>query len=77
MNDDASEADDRPGIGDAVERSSGDPRVLLALNAVLSTLFAYVVVWGLDFVGSATFSLRSVATLALVLFAVTYLVALR
>jgi len=44
---------------------------------VLSAWFAWMIVWGLDFVGTATLSLRNVATLAVILFAVTYVVALR
>lgn len=54
--------------------SSGDPRVLFAMNAVLSSVFAAVVVWGLDFIGMAAFTPVNVATLALVLMTVTYLV---
>ena len=77
MSDESGESSDSRGIGDAVERSSGDPRVLLAMNAVLSTWFAWIVVWGLDYVGSAEFALRSVATLALLIFALTYALVLR
>lgn len=70
------DADDR-GIKEGVERSSGDPRVLFAMNAVLSALLASTVVWGLDFLGAAAYSLRNVATLALIVFAVTYAAVLR
>ncbi|KOX97591.1 MULTISPECIES: hypothetical protein [Halorubrum] len=66
-----------PGIREGVERSSGDPKVLLAMNAVLSTWFAWMVVWGLDLLGAATLSARNVATLALILFAATYVAVLR
>ncbi|ELZ44302.1 hypothetical protein C464_15755 [Halorubrum coriense DSM 10284] len=71
------DAGDEGGIREGVERSSGDPKVLLVMNAVLSAWFAWMIVWGLDFVGTATLSLRNVATLAVILFAVTYVVALR
>lgn len=49
--------------------SDGDPRVHLALNLVLSALFAYVVLWGLDFIGAVEWSIPRlvVGTLALVL----------
>jgi hypothetical protein len=57
--------------------SDGDIRVLLVLDLLLSLAFAAVVVWGLDVVGVATFTPRNVATLALALAAVTYLVVLR
>ncbi|MDS0297170.1 hypothetical protein NDI76_00250 [Halogeometricum sp. S1BR25-6] len=54
--------------------SRGDPRVLFAMNLVLSSVFATVVVWGLDFLGMATLTVVNVASLALVVMAVTYLV---
>lgn len=57
--------------------SEGDIRVLLVLDLLLSLAFASVVVWGLDFVGLAAFTPRSVVTLALALAALTYLVVLR
>jgi hypothetical protein len=64
---------DREGFGEGASGSRGDPRVLFALNAVLSTLFALVVTWGLAVVGAFEFTLVNVATLAAILFAVTYL----
>jgi hypothetical protein len=54
--------------------SRGDPRVLFAMNLVLSSVFAAVVVWGLDFIGLLELTFVNVASLALVLMAVTYLV---
>ena len=66
-----------PGIREGVERSSGDPKVLLAMNAVLSAWFAWMVVWGLDLLGAASLTAVNVATLALILFGATYVVALR
>jgi hypothetical protein len=68
-----SEPDPR-GFGDGVSSSSGDPRLLLAMNALLSTLFGSTVVWGLSFLGVIELSLVNVATAAIVLFALTYLV---
>lgn len=62
------------GFDDAASSSQGDPRVLLAMNAVLSTLFASSIVWGLSFVGLLEFGLLNVATAAILLFAVTYAV---
>jgi hypothetical protein len=69
--------DDAPGIREGVERSAGDPKVLLAMNAVLSTWFAWVVVWGLDFLDVVALTVVNVATLALILFGVTYAAVLR
>jgi len=68
---------DDPGIHEGVERSSGDPKVLIAMNAVLSTWFAWLVVWGLDYLGAVTLSAANVATLALIIFGVTYVAVLR
>ncbi|MEF8773584.1 MAG: hypothetical protein V5A23_04750 [Halobacteriales archaeon] len=50
-------------------RSQGDPRVLFVMNLVLSLVFSYVIVWGLDFIGTLTFSWQTVgfATVALML----------
>ena len=55
-------------------RSQGDPRVLLVMNLVLSALFCYVVVWGLDFIDAVEFSWPLVAGATVVLAVVTHLV---
>lgn len=57
--------------------SRGDPRVLAAMNLVLSAAFSGVVVRGLAFVDVLAFTWRAVAALTLVLFVVTYVVVLR
>lgn len=44
------------------------------MNLVLSTVFAAVVVYGLSYIDLAAFSVVNVASAALVLTAVTYLV---
>ena len=54
--------------------SEGNPRVLFVMNLLLSSAFAAVVVWGLSFLEIAAFSFVNVATLAVLLFAATYLV---
>jgi hypothetical protein len=54
--------------------SQGDPRVLFVMNLVLSSAFAAGIVWGLDFVGLVDFTVWNVASLALLLMAVTYVV---
>ena len=54
--------------------SQGDPRVLFVMNLVLSSAFAAGIVWGLDFVGLVAFTVWNVASLALLLMAVTYVV---
>ncbi|WP_408957387.1 hypothetical protein [Natrinema sp. 74] len=65
---------EQEGFEAGVASSRGDPRVLLAMNAVLSTLFAWTIVWGLSFLDIVAFELVNVATAAIVLFAMTYLV---
>lgn len=57
--------------------ASGDPRVHLVMNAVLSAVYASVVVWGLEFIGVMAFTLETVGVAAVVIFALTYLVVLR
>ena len=54
--------------------SQGDPRVLFVMNLVLSSIFAVGIVWGLSVIGLAGFTIWNVASLALLLMAVTYLV---
>jgi len=54
--------------------SQGDPRVLFVMNLVLSTLFAYGVVRGLELIGLVSVTVWNVASLALLLMAVTYVV---
>ncbi|WP_126661945.1 hypothetical protein [Haloterrigena salifodinae] len=65
---------ERDGFEAGTAGSQGDPRVLIAMNAILSTLFAWTIVWGLSFLGAVEFGLINVATAAVVLFAITYLV---
>ena len=57
--------------------SSGDPRVLLVMNVVLSTAFAAVVVYGASLVDLGPFTLQRVGMLALVLTLLTHLVVVR
>ena len=55
-------------------KSKGDPRVLFVMNLVLSSLFAWAVVWGLDFIGALVFSWGRVAVAAGLLMVITHLV---
>lgn len=57
--------------------ASGDPRVHLVMNAVLSAVYATLALWALDFAGVATFTLENAAVATVVIFALTYLVVLR
>ncbi len=65
------------GIREGLEDSKGDPRLTLLLNAVLSTWFAWTVIWGADLLNLVEYTLTNVATFAIVLFALTYVVVLR
>ncbi|NUB93280.1 hypothetical protein HTZ84_00560 [Haloterrigena sp. SYSU A558-1] len=60
--------DERDGFEEGLESSRGDPRVLLALNAVLSTLFAVLIVWGASIVGTLEFGPATVVPAAIGLF---------
>ncbi|MFC7130421.1 hypothetical protein [Haloferax chudinovii] len=66
--------DDEDRGADEIAWGEGDPRVLFVMNLVLSTAFAAVVVYGLSYLDLAAFSVVNVASAALVLTAVTYLV---
>lgn len=66
--------DDTDGFEEGLSASAGDPRVLLIMNAVLSTLFSWSIVWGLSLLDLAEFTAINVATGAIVLFSLTYLV---
>lgn len=57
--------------------AEGDIRVVLAMNAVLSLLFTWTVMAGLDFIGMVSFNWRTVALAAAVLFLFSYMVAIR
>ena len=54
--------------------SQGDPRVLFVMNLVLSSAFAAGIVWGLSVIGLVDVTVWNVASLALLLMAVTYVV---
>ncbi|MFB6196221.1 MAG: hypothetical protein ABEI80_08605 [Haloplanus sp.] len=54
--------------------SEGDPRVLFVMNLVLSSLFAAAIIWGLSVIDLVAFTRWNVASLALLLVALTYLV---
>lgn len=54
--------------------SRGDPRVLVVMNLLLSALFCYIVVRGLDFIGAVVFSWTLVAGATAALAVVTHLV---
>jgi hypothetical protein len=57
--------------------SQGDPRVLLVMNLVLSLLFSYLVIWGLDFIGAVEFSLVNLALATGVLMVATHYTVMR
>lgn len=57
--------------------SQGDPRVLFALNILLSGLLSTAVVFGLSFVGLVEFSWTTVLLATTVLMLLTWLVVLR
>lgn len=63
---------EREGLRDGLESSQGDPRVLVVLNAVLSTAFAVMFVWGADLIGALEFGVASVAIVAIAVFVLAH-----
>ncbi|KTG19985.1 hypothetical protein [Haloferax profundi] len=57
-----------------IEWGEGDPRVVFVMNIVLSSIFATVVVYGLSYLELMAFTFVNVATAALLLIALTYVV---
>jgi hypothetical protein len=57
--------------------ASGDIRVHLVMNAVLSAVYAAAVVWGLSYVGVMAYSVSNVAAGTAITFALTYVLVLR
>lgn len=74
---DGSDREDPTGFEDAVESSPGNPLVLVGMNAVLSATFAWIAVWGLGLLGLMEYTAVNVATGAIVLFALTYVLVLQ
>jgi hypothetical protein len=70
-------SEEQKGLSDGVEESRGDPRVLLAMNAVLSLWLGWTVVWGLDLLEVLEYGLGTVAGVSLAIFALTYVVVLQ
>jgi hypothetical protein len=68
---------DTDGFEAGASGTRGDPRVLIAMNVVLSTGFAATIVWGLSLLGAVEFSFVNVATGAILLFALTYAVSMQ
>lgn len=53
--------------------SRGDPRVHFIMNVVLSAVFMYVVLWGLDLIGVASFTTQRYLLGTAILVLVTHL----
>lgn len=65
------------GVEDDPFESEGDPRVLFVLNVILSFVFSYLVVWGLDFLGAVDFSLLNLALATVLLVVATHYTIMR
>ncbi|MFW5903451.1 MAG: hypothetical protein ACOCS7_01790 [Halolamina sp.] len=57
--------------------ASGDIRVLLVMNVILSAIYATIIVWGLDYAGMATYTLENVAIATAIVALLTYILVLR
>lgn len=65
---------DSKGFSEGLSASKGDPRVLIVMNAALSTMLGWTIVGGLSLLDIAAFNAINVATAAIVIFALTYLI---
>ncbi|MGM0399225.1 MAG: hypothetical protein ACQEQY_09565 [Halobacteriota archaeon] len=57
--------------------ASGDIRVLLVLNFILSAFYATIIVWGLSYLDLAAYTLENIAIGTAIVALLTYLVVLR
>ncbi|MFC7166954.1 hypothetical protein [Halospeciosus flavus] len=55
----------------------GDPRVIAVMLVVLSALWSSLLVWGASFLGYVAYTPMNVATVTLIVMAVTYVLVLR
>lgn len=56
--------------------SEGDPRVHFVMNLVLSAMFAYTLLWGLDFVTAIEFSVLRLVVLTVLVMGITQVLVL-
>jgi len=68
--------DSNGGFSEGIANSKGDPRLLIALNAALSAMFGWTIVGGLSLLDVVAFSAINIATVAVIVFSLTYLVTL-
>ncbi|CAI49003.1 uncharacterized protein NP_1824A [Natronomonas pharaonis DSM 2160] len=47
---------DSGSLKEGLSESAGDPRVHLVMNLLLSAMFVYTLLWGLDFLGTLEFT---------------------
>lgn len=57
--------------------ASGDIRVLLVLDVILSAIYATIIVWGLDYLDMLAFTPQNVALGTAIVALITYLLVLR
>lgn len=56
--------------------SEGDPRVHFVMNLVLSAMFAYIVLWGLDFLETLQFTVLRLGLLTAIVMGLTQVLVL-
>ena len=56
--------------------SEGDPRVHFVMNLVLSAMFAYIVLWGLDFLETLQFTILRLGLLTAIVMGLTQVLVL-
>ena len=56
--------------------SKGDPRIHFVMNLILSSIFAYIVLWGLDLIGALEFSTLRLVLATIILMGLTQVLVL-
>lgn len=59
------------------DMASGDIRVLLVLDLILSAIYAAIIVWGLDYLDMAAYTFENVAIATAIVATLTYILVLR
>lgn len=57
--------------------ASGDIRVLIVLDVIMSAIYAMIIVWGLDYLDMATYNFENVAIATAIVAVLTYILVLQ
>ena len=57
--------------------ASGDIRVLIVLDVIMSAIYAMIIVWGLDYLDMAAYNLENVLIATAIVAVLTYILVLQ